>query len=471
MGYDNVMEEDKVLKTDATTYRLSKVLGEGAHGLVYLATDVQRQKNVALKRISLNKGPGLECLHWTLKRSLREMKILRHLRHENIVHLNHVALCELEEKSHGLNSVRCQIRNIYFSFGLMDTDLATIIKIQPLSEQHCQFFMYQLMRGLKFLHSANIIHRDLKPRNLLVNGNCDLKICDFGLARLELPSKTEHSQGKGGKHPNQNKGKPSTCEADVNNPPDDECMTGYVETRWYRAPELLLENMSRRRHKNVYGKAIDIWASGCIFAEMMLRRAMFQGDDLWEQLYLIAKAVGPVPSHMLLSDSVDHRIKSCNCVIKNNNQSEGEENEYECKCKEEQELMKLVKDAIPTFSFASTFENKDYSKDAISLCESLLNIDPKGRVDTVEAIGHPFFESLHDPEDEPSCSFSLEKLKEAFAFESGENCPRELEEMIEDEINIYKETYGHVQVVDDENVIKPLARKRSSMFEEKKSEC
>lgn len=66
----------------------------------------------------------------------------------------------------------------------MDTDLTQIIKSdQPLTEEHYKFFLYQLLRGLKYIHSAQIVHRDLKPRNLLVNSNCDLKICDFGLAR------------------------------------------------------------------------------------------------------------------------------------------------------------------------------------------------------------------------------------------------------------------------------------------------
>ena len=110
----------------------------------------------------------------------------------------------------------------------METDLASIIKSpQSLTDEHCQFFLYQILRGLKYLHSAKILHRDLviylfliilfnlfiqKPRNLLVNSNCDLKICDFGLARATIP--------------------------DLNSLTG--VMTDYVATRWYRAPELLL---------------------------------------------------------------------------------------------------------------------------------------------------------------------------------------------------------------------------------------
>lgn len=97
------------------------------------------------------------------------------------------------------------------------------------------------MRGLKYIHSGKVVHRDLKPRNLLVNSNCDLKICDFGLARAILPNL---------KYKND--------------------MTDYVATRWYRAPELLLESRN-------YTEAVDMWAVGCIFAELLKRKPLLPG--------------------------------------------------------------------------------------------------------------------------------------------------------------------------------------------------
>ena len=98
--------------------------------------------------------------------------------------------------------------DVYIVYEVMDTDLHQIIKSnQVLSIEHIQYFIYQVLRGLIYIHSANVLHRDLKPSNLLVNANCDLKICDFGLA----------------------------SGANVS-----EMMTEYVVTRWYRAPELLL---------------------------------------------------------------------------------------------------------------------------------------------------------------------------------------------------------------------------------------
>lgn len=112
-----------------------------------------------------------------------------------------------------------------------------------------QYFLYQLLRGLKYVHSANVLHRDLKPSNLLLNANCDLKICDFGLAR-------------------------TTSEADF--------MTEYVVTRWYRAPELLLNCTE-------YTAAIDIWSVGCILMELIKREPLFPGRDYAQQLGLIIK--------------------------------------------------------------------------------------------------------------------------------------------------------------------------------------
>lgn len=118
-----------------------------------------------------------------------------------------------------------------------------------------QYFLYQILRGLKYIHSANVLHRDLKPTNLLLNANCDLKIADFGLAR-------------------------TLSETDF--------MTEYVVTRWYRAPELLL-------NCSAYTAAIDIWSVGCIFMELLNRAPLFPGRDYVHQLRLITE-VFPTPT-------------------------------------------------------------------------------------------------------------------------------------------------------------------------------
>jgi len=139
---------------------------------------------------------------------------------------------------------------------LMETDLHRVIySKQVLNEEHHQYFSYQILRGLLYLHSANVVHRDLKPQNILVNKNCDLKICDFGLAR-----------GFG-------------------NEEDDPTLTDYVVTRWYRAPEVVLL-------ASEYTKSIDVWSVGCILCELIGRKPIFTGKDHLDQIKKIINVLG-----------------------------------------------------------------------------------------------------------------------------------------------------------------------------------
>lgn len=130
---------------------------------------------------------------------------------------------------------------------LLQSDLHKIIvSPQHLSQDHIKVFLYQILRGLKYLHSARILHRDIKPGNLLVNSNCVLKICDFGLARVEEPDQSKH-------------------------------MTQEVVTQYYRAPEILMG----ARH---YSAAVDVWSVGCIFGELLGRRILFQAQSPVQQV-------------------------------------------------------------------------------------------------------------------------------------------------------------------------------------------
>ena len=238
-----------------STLNILNSVGSGAYGVVAAARDSTTGEVVAIKKIER----AFEHQVFT-KRTLRELKLLRALRHENIIHLNTI-LRPLDTN---------HFDEIYCVFELMETDLASIIKSpQPLSEEHCQFFLYQILRGLKYIHSRNVIHRDLKPRNLLVNSNCDLKICDFGLARCDFSTLSRQTAA----------------------------MTDYVATRWYRAPEVILT-------WEKYTKAIDMWSVGCIFAELMGRQPIFPGVDSSNQIQLIVDVLG------FPKDEVIHKIRS-----------------------------------------------------------------------------------------------------------------------------------------------------------------
>lgn len=216
-----------------------KPIGRGAYGVVCSSINRETHEKVAIKKIHNVFENRIDAL-----RTLRELKLLQHIKHENVIALKDVML-----PVHSAS-----FRDVYLVYELMDTDLHQLIKSpQPLSNEHCRFFIFQLLKGLKYLHSANVLHRDLKPGNLLVNANCDLKICDFGLART--------NQGDG------------------------QFMTEYVVTRWYRAPELLLSCDN-------YGTSIDVWSVGCIFAEILGRKPLFPGTECLNQLRLIIDTLG-----------------------------------------------------------------------------------------------------------------------------------------------------------------------------------
>lgn len=232
---------------DGTPYKPLENIGTGAYGVVCSAVDVRNERKVAIKKI-----PNAFAAHTVTKRTLREVKILRHFFHDNIIAV--------------LDMLHQTGTDVYIVFDLMETDLHHIIHSkQPLTERHVQYFMYQILRGLKYIHSANIIHRDLKPSNLMVNANCLLKIGDFGMAR----SFTLAQNGDDGYF-----------------------MTQYVATRWYRAPELLFSLLD-------YSFSVDIWSVGCILAEMLNKRQLFPGKDHISQMKLIIYYLG-TPSEQIM---------------------------------------------------------------------------------------------------------------------------------------------------------------------------
>ncbi len=236
-------------------------IGTGAYGIVCSAKDNRTGRRVAIKKI-----PKVFDTLTVLKRTYRELKILRHLRHENII-----SILDVMQPPEDLE----RFQDVYVVLDLMESDLHHIIhSIQPLSDEHIKFFLYQTLRGLKYIHSANILHRDLKPSNLLINQNCELKIGDFGMARGLASCAESHAT----------------------------FMTEYVATRWYRAPELMLSLTE-------YTFAIDLWSVGCIFAEMLARRQLFPGRDYLNQLQLILSVVG-TPSEEYMKNVGSERVKT-----------------------------------------------------------------------------------------------------------------------------------------------------------------
>ncbi|XP_061350329.1 mitogen-activated protein kinase homolog MMK2-like isoform X1 [Gastrolobium bilobum] len=319
-------------------------VGRGAYGIVCAAVNAETLEEVAIKKVGNAFDNRIDA-----KRTLREIKLLRHMDHENVIALKDIIRPPQKEN----------FNDVYIVYELMDTDLHQIIRSnQPLTDDHCRYFLYQLLRGLKYVHSANVLHRDLKPSNLLLNANCDLKIGDFGLAR-------------------------TTSETDF--------MTEYVVTRWYRAPELLL-NCSE------YTAAIDIWSVGCILGEIMTRQPLFPGKDYVHQLRLITELIGsPDDTSLgfLRSDNARRYVRQL--------------------------------PQYPKQQFAARFPNM--SPGSVDLLEKMLIFDPNRRITVEEALCHQYLAPLHDINEEPVCprpfsfdfeqpSFTEEDIKELIWRES-----------------------------------------------------
>ncbi|KAJ7760454.1 Pkinase-domain-containing protein [Mycena metata] len=218
-------------------WKLIREMGSGAYGVVISAGDEITGETVAIKLVS-----RVFDKIQLAKRALREITLLRHFTgHANITGLIDAKMISPESNE------------IYIFMEPMEADLHQIIKSgQTLTSEHVQYFVYQILRGLKFVHSASVIHRDLKPGNLLVNADCELKICDFGLSRgFENASH----------------------------------LTEYVATRWYRAPEIMLGFRE-------YDTAIDVWSVGCILAELLSSQPLFKGKDYVDQLKKILDVLG-----------------------------------------------------------------------------------------------------------------------------------------------------------------------------------
>ncbi|XP_075259549.1 uncharacterized protein LOC142351427 isoform X2 [Convolutriloba macropyga] len=215
------------------------MVGEGSYGAVMKCRHKETNQLVAIKKFLESEDDKV-----VKKIAMREIKMLRQLQHDHLVNLLEV----FRRK-----------KRLYLVFEFVDHTVLDDLERNPhgLDETRCKKVLWQVLKGTEFCHSHNIIHRDIKPENILVSRSQVVKLCDFGFARtLAAPG---------------------------------EIYTDYVATRWYRAPELLVGDTT-------YGKAVDIWAIGCLLAEMLTGDPLFPGDSDIDQLHLIMKCFGPLHS-------------------------------------------------------------------------------------------------------------------------------------------------------------------------------
>jgi cyclin-dependent kinase 16 len=217
------------------TYKKMFDLGEGTYATVYLGESLLTGKLVALKEIRLEHEEGAPCT------AIREVSLLRNLKHANVVTLHDIIYTD---------------RILTLVFEYVEHDLRDYMEEVDtmINLNNVKLFLVQLLRGLAYCHKRRVLHRDLKPQNLLINNNGELKLADFGLARAQsVPTKTYSNE---------------------------------VVTLWYRPPDVLLGSKE-------YSSHIDMWGVGCILYEMLTRKAMFPGSTTDEQLNLIFQTLGP----------------------------------------------------------------------------------------------------------------------------------------------------------------------------------
>lgn len=248
---------------------------------------------------------------------------------------------------------------------LADYDLARVIYLATqFSEFHIASFLYQILCGLKYIHLADVIHRDLKPGNILVTTQGELKICDFGLARGVSPLYLHAKSSP---------------------------ITNYVATRWYRAPELMVADRS-------YNKAVDMWAVGCILAELYGRRPLFVGKNQMHQLHEITKVLG-TPS---------------DAVVRKYN-------------------WKLSTVAIPQYLCIGWDQIYPFAAGpALHMLDNLLCWDPYERLDVSEALAHPYLQKVRNK----ACEVECEVFD--FSFETQCQTIPELHRLLQDDVEKFR---------------------------------
>ncbi|SJK86571.1 Extracellular signal-regulated kinase 2 [Babesia microti strain RI] len=300
--------EDHILKR----FKILNKLGKGAYGIVWKAIDKTTGETVALKKIFDAFRNSTDS-----QRTYREIMFLTELRGRP-----------------GIIGLKCVLpaynnKDVYLVFEHMETDLHTVIRSDILQDVHKRYITFQLLQILHMIHSGDLLHRDLKPSNILLNSDCSIKLADFGLAR-SLKTFNDKSP----------------------------LLTDYVATRWYRAPEILIGS-------NKYTKAVDMWAVGCIVAELLCGKPLFPGSSTMNQICKVLAFTG-IPS--------DEDIKSLDSQFSS--------------------MMFANVKHIKKMEFEHFF-TKQVPQNAKDLIYKLLEFNPEKRIGTLDALNHPYVVSFN----------------------------------------------------------------------------
>lgn len=388
-------------------------LGSGSYGQVHSAFDIRTGERVAIKKIEKVFDNDTNA-----KRLLREIVILRMLSHQNVIGFRGL-LCPEDLTNY---------TDLFLVFSFVDTDLQKIMSSkQYFTNLHIQYFFYQILLGLRYIHSKGIIHRDLKPANLLVNANCSLRICDFGLARATeatsagyTPSHPQplaapplhnvHKAASFASYHHPQRSSSSSSSSSMLPPPapvprarsrDTSCnpmdglsvlprpsraprqLTKHVVTRWYRAPELIL--------LSEYTTAIDMWSVGCILAELLsMQKESFQSSEDRTALF---------PGKSCFPLSADHKLAyqdqldQMNVIFRVIGSPSVADIERLHSDKARNFVYNLPK--CPAIDLQKRYSGAD--PQAIDLLKKLLTFSPSARLSAEQALNHPYLEPFRDP--------------------------------------------------------------------------
>ncbi|KAJ6672660.1 CELL DIVISION PROTEIN KINASE [Salix viminalis] len=341
------MSENNVEKKVADRYLKREILGEGTYGVVYKAIDTTTGQTVAIKKIRL--GKQKEGVNFT---ALREIKLLKEVKDPNIIEL----IDAFPHKG-----------NLHLVFEFMETDLEAVIRDPNifLSPGDIKSYFQMTLKGLAVCHKKWVLHRDMKPNNLLIGSNGQLKLADFGLARIF---------GSPGRK-----------------------FTHQVFARWYRAPELLFG-------AKLYGAGVDVWAAGCIFAELLNRRPFLQVLHFCDCLQNL-NSIQCLTSVLRLT--LELEVKGAN-----SNNDQGGDSDIDQLGKIFQKLGTPTLSQWPDLEWLPDFVEYSSqtaqpwrklcptaSDDALDLLSKMFTYDPKSRISVQQALEHRYFTSVPLPTD------------------------------------------------------------------------
>ncbi|XP_027205509.2 mitogen-activated protein kinase dJNK isoform X1 [Dermatophagoides pteronyssinus] len=343
-------------------YENLRIVGSGAQGVVCSAHDRLLDREVAIKKLS---KPFQNVTH--AKRAYREFKIMQLVNHKNII-----GLLDAFTPHNTLE----EFQDVYLVMELMDANLCQVIQMD-IDHERISYLLYQLLCGIKHLHSAGIIHRDLKPSNIVVKTDCTLKILDFGLARS--------SSGP-------------------------QMMTPYVVTRYYRAPEVIL-GMG-------YQENVDIWSVGCIMGELIRGRVLFPGSDHIDQWNRIVEQLG-TPNQEFIS-----RLQA---TVRNYVENRPRYPGYSFET--------LFPDVL--FANRPSPQSDLNAPQARDLLSKMLVVDPQDRISVEGALNHPYIRLWRD---ESEVNAPAPRVYDD-SFEQQERSVDQWKELIYEEVKTYEQNH------------------------------